>query len=41
MRIFFTNTAPIIVQGIGAAFADLGHPVCYVNVAADPDWKKN
>lgn len=40
MRIFFTNTAPIIVQGIGAAFADLGHPVCYVNVAVDPDWKK-
>lgn len=40
MRVFFTNTAPIIKYGIGQAFADLGHDICLANVALDDTWQE-
>ncbi|HWP98208.1 MAG TPA: glycosyltransferase [Syntrophomonadaceae bacterium] len=38
MRVFFSNTAPLIKYGIGQAFADLGNEVCFCNVLSDRDW---
>jgi len=40
VRVFFTNTAPIIKYGIGQAFADLGHDICLANVAMDEGWQE-
>lgn len=40
MKVFFTNTAPIIKYGIGQAFADLGHEICLANVALDESWQE-
>lgn len=41
MRLFFPNTAPLVKYGIGPAFAELGHQVCFCNVLTDRDWKTN
>ena len=41
MKVFFTNTAPIIKYGIGQAFADMGHEVCMINVAMDDNWQES
>jgi spore maturation protein CgeB len=38
VKILFTNNAPLIKYGIGAAFADFGNEVRYVHVVKDPNW---
>jgi len=40
VKVFFTNTAPIIKYGIGQAFADLGHEICLANVAMNENWQE-
>ncbi len=40
MKILFTNVAPIIIYGLGAAFSDLGHQVHYVYVDAGESLEK-
>ncbi len=39
MKVFFSNTAPIVKHGIGQAFAAMGHKVCYANVLIDHNWQ--
>ncbi len=39
MRIFFTNTAPIIKYGIGQAFNDKGHETYNCNILLEGDWQ--